>query len=61
MNKLTGKKFDLKTWIFDNIVTLIFWFFIIVGFALSKGITINWFLTELCNRFYRNAFQLGKR
>ncbi len=56
MNKLTGKKFDLKTWIFDNIVTLIFWFFIIVGFALSDGITINWFLTELCNRFYRNAF-----
>ena len=56
MERLTDKKFNLKTWIFDNIVTLIFWFFIIVGFILSDGITINWFLTELCNRFYRNAF-----
>ena len=49
-------KFNLKNWLLDNIVTLIFCAFIIVGFALAKGVTINWFLTELCNRIYRNAF-----
>lgn len=51
-----GKKFDFKNWLLDNIVTIIFWVFIIVGFMLAKGVTINWFLNELCNRFYRNAF-----
>lgn len=49
-------KFDWKTWLLDNIVTLIFWVFIILGFVLADGVTINWFLTELCNRIYRNAF-----
>lgn len=49
-------KFNLKNWLLDNIVTLIFWVFIIVGFVLAEGVTINWFLTELCNRIYRNAF-----
>lgn len=53
---LGGKKFDLKGWAADNVVTLIFWFFIIAGLILADNITINWFLTELCNRFYRNAF-----
>lgn len=55
--KLTGnEQFDGKEWILDHIVTIIFWVFIILGFILSDGVTINWFLTELCNRFYRNAF-----
>lgn len=49
-------KFDLKGWLLDNIVTLIFWVFILLGFVLADGVTINWFLTELCNRIYRNAF-----
>ncbi len=53
---LVGNKFNLKSWAADNIVTLIFWFFILVGLILADNITINWFLTELCNRFYRNAF-----
>ena len=61
MNKLfaqlTGdENFSLGSWISDHVVTLLFWAFIILGFALSKGVTINWFLTELSNRFYRNAF-----
>lgn len=61
MNKLLVKisgdeNFKLKTWLLDNVVTLIFWAFIIVGLIVSKGVTINYFLTELSNRFYRNAF-----
>ena len=55
--KITGdKNFNIKTWLLDNMVTLIFWAFIIVGLIVSKGVTINYFLTELSNRFYRNAF-----
>lgn len=55
--KITGdENFSLKTWLLDNMVTLIFWAFIIVGLIVSKGVTINYFLTELSNRFYRNAF-----
>ena len=49
-------KFDLKEFVLDNIVTIIFWVFILVGFALAEGVTFNWFLTELSNRIYRNAF-----
>jgi len=49
-------KFDLKEFVLDNIVTIIFWVFILVGFILAEGVTFNWFLTELSNRFYRNAF-----
>lgn len=51
----TGK-FNVKEFVLENIVTIIFWVFILVGFALAKGVTFNWFLTELSNRFYRNAF-----
>lgn len=61
MNKLLVKytgdeNFSLKRWIGDHAVTLLFWVFIILGMALADGVTINWFLTELMNRFYRNAF-----
>lgn len=57
MTKLTGdSSFDLKNWLLDNIVTIIFWAFIIVGLILARGVSIDWFFTELCNRFYRNAF-----
>lgn len=51
-----GKKFDIKEFLFDNIVTVIFWVFILLGFALADGISFNFFLTELSNRVYRNAF-----
>ena len=55
MTESFSKK-KIKDFIFENIVTIIFWVFIIVGFIVSQGITFNWFLTELSNRFYRNAF-----
>ena len=57
MEKLTGNaSFDLKNWLLDNIVTLIFWVFIIAGLLVANDVTMDWFFTELCNRFYRNAF-----
>ena len=57
MAKLTGNdSFDLKNWLLDNIVTIIFWLFIILGLAVAKDLSMGGFFTELCNRFYRNAF-----
>ena len=49
-------RFNLGKLITDNIVTVIFIAFVIVGFALTKNVSFSWFLTELSNRFYRNAF-----
>ena len=54
--KKNERKFNLGDFVLDNIVTIIFWVFIILGLALAKSVTFNWFLTELSNRFYRNAF-----
>ena len=56
MNNAKKSSFDLKEWLLDNIVTLIFWVFIIAGLLVAKDVTMDWFFTELCNRFYRNAF-----
>ena len=54
--KKNERKFNLGDFVLDNIVTIIFWVFIILGLVLAKSVTFNWFLTELSNRFYRNAF-----
>ena len=54
---ITGdSSFDLGSWVLDNIVTIIFWIFIILGMLTAKDLSLNGFFTELCNRFYRNAF-----
>lgn len=45
-----------STWVADNIVSLIFVAFTIFGFLVSDGVTVNFFLTELSSRFFRNAF-----
>ncbi|NLJ59080.1 MAG: ABC transporter permease [Tissierellia bacterium] len=45
-----------STWLADNIVTLIFVAFTLFGFFVSDGVTVNFFLTELSSRFFRNAF-----
>lgn len=45
-----------QTWVADNIVSLIFVAFTIFGFIVSDGVTMNFFLTELSSRFFRNAF-----
>ena len=55
--KVTGQPdFDLKTWILDHIVTILFWAFIILGLLTAQNLTMDGFFTELCNRFYRNIF-----
>ncbi len=58
-NAYTGEKLKSKSsssWVADNIVTLIFIAFTIFGFVVSDGVTMNYFLTELSSRFFRNAF-----
>ena len=46
----------VSTWLADNIVSLIFVAFTLFGFLVSDGVTMNFFLTELSSRFFRNAF-----
>ncbi len=58
-NAYTGERLKGKgssSWVADNIVTLIFIAFTIFGFMVSDGVTMNFFLTELSSRFFRNAF-----
>lgn len=58
-NVSNGERLKVKrdtSWIADNIVTLIFAAFTIFGFLVSDGVTMNYFLTELSSRFFRNAF-----
>ena len=50
------KKFDLGEFVLDNIVTILFIAFVLLGFIFATQVSFSWFLTELCNRFYRNAF-----
>lgn len=57
MKKITkDPSFDFGNWVLDNIVTIIFWIFIILGMLTAKNLSLTGFFTELCNRFYRNAF-----
>ena len=57
-NVPTQERLQVKksSWIADNIVTIIFVLFTIFGFMVSDGVTVNYFLTELSSRFFRNAF-----
>lgn len=50
------KDFKLGEFLLDNIVTLLFLAFVLLGFLVARDMSFNWFLTELSNRFYRNAF-----
>lgn len=54
--RLNIKRKDYGSWILDNIVTIIFILFTLVGFFVSSGVSVNYFLTELSSRFFRNAF-----
>ncbi len=58
-NVSTSERLNVKrtsSWLADNIVTLIFVAFTLFGFLVSDGVTMNYFLTELSSRFFRNAF-----
>lgn len=50
------KQENKSSWLLDNIVTIIFILFTIVGFMVSTGVSVNYFLTELSSRLFRNAF-----
>ena len=45
-----------SSWFIDNVVTIIFIVFTVVGFAVSTGVSVNYFLNELTSRLFRNAF-----
>lgn len=55
-HKVRFKNRKISSWLADNIVTLIFILFTVFGFIVSDGVTLNYFLTELSSRFFRNAF-----
>jgi len=46
----------ITSWITEYLVTIIFVLFIAVGFAVSKDISMNYFLSELVGRIFRNTF-----
>ena len=46
----------MMSWTLDNIVTIIFVLFVLLGFAVSKGMSISFFLTDLNSRIFRNTF-----
>lgn len=50
------RKFFKNPLLADNMVPLIFIAFTALGFAVASGVPLNFFLSELSSRFYRNAF-----
>ncbi|MCL2683651.1 MAG: ABC transporter permease [Synergistaceae bacterium] len=44
------------SWVFENIVTVIFVLFVLFGFIVSKDVSMNYFLSELNSRIFRNTF-----
>ena len=59
MQNVTGERLKVKkdsSWILDNIVTIVFVVFIVFGFIVSTGVSVNYFLNELTSRIFRNSF-----
>jgi len=56
-NGIDGIKKILKSPVLaDNMVPIIFIAFTLLGFIVATGVPLNFFLSELSSRFYRNAF-----
>ena len=55
-NKVDFSSKGIMPWIVDNLVTIIFVVFVLWGFSVSKDIKTYFFLSELCNRIFRNSF-----
>ncbi|MCL2767121.1 MAG: hypothetical protein FWE49_00095 [Synergistaceae bacterium] len=55
-NKVVFNYKGILSWVLDNIVTIIFVLFVLFGFMISKDIRMNYFLSELCDRLFRNSF-----
>ncbi len=43
-------------WLYDNIVTIIFAIFTLIGFLVASNVSLDFFLSELSARLFRNAF-----
>lgn len=59
MQNINGERLKVKkdsSWLLDNVVTIIFIIFTVVGFAVSTGVSVNYFLNELTSRLFRNGF-----
>ncbi|OQB24425.1 MAG: Branched-chain amino acid transport system / permease component [Firmicutes bacterium ADurb.Bin182] len=56
MNGSRNGNFNLKNKIIENMVPIIFVAFTLLGFAVSSGVPLSYFLSELSSRFFRNAF-----
>lgn len=59
MQNVTGERLKEKkdsSWLLDNLVTIIFVLFTLVGFVVSTGVSVNYFLNELTSRIFRNSF-----
>ena len=56
MQKLKLQPATITDWLTDNLVTIIFVAFTLFGFMVPNGILINFFLSDLFDRFFRNAF-----
>ena len=55
LNKNSGLE-TIKSWTIEYIVTIIFVLFVLLGFAVSKDVSLNYFFSELNSRVFRNAF-----
>ncbi|MDL2263356.1 ABC transporter permease [Synergistaceae bacterium OttesenSCG-928-I11] len=55
LNKNSGLK-AIGSWALEYIVTIIFVLFVLLGFAVSKDVSLNYFFSELNSRVFRNAF-----
>lgn len=49
-------KTKYKELLIDNMVPIIFILFTLFGFIVATGVPLNYFLSDLSSRFYRNAF-----
>ena len=49
-----GKK--LRAFVFDNIVTIIFVIFVILGLSVATDLAFSFFVNDLLSRFFRNGF-----
>jgi len=49
-------KTKIKNYIIDNLVVIIFVSFTVLGFILSGGVPVIFFLSELIDRVFRNSF-----
>lgn len=53
---LLNEQKNFSSWLLDNVVTIIFVLFTLFGFLVSTGVSIDYFLSELSSRIFRNSF-----